>query len=227
MMPNYFGSSLLLLELFVALAHCASLNYSGEAIATRFWDCCKPSCAWEGKADVNHPVLSCTADNKVTNVAAGTACGTGGTAYDCSNQQPWAVNDTLSYGFAGAFIMPDLTSGAIEGAWCCACYQLDFTSDPLRGKSLIVQASNTAYDVTTTNRFSLAIPGGNTTSQNACAQQFGVSQSVFGQNNQGVSKKEDCQNLPDALKDGCNWRFDWYMDAPYPTYAIPIFFASL
>jgi hypothetical protein len=157
MTPNYFRNSLLSLELFVVLAQCANLNYSGEAITTRFWDCCKPSCAWNGKADVNKPVLSCTADDKVTDIAAGTACGTGGTAYQCSNQQPWAINDTMSYGYAGVFIQPDLTSGGIEGAWCCACYQLDFTSDPLRGKSLIVQASNTAYDVTTTNRFSLAV----------------------------------------------------------------------
>jgi hypothetical protein len=157
MTPHFFRNSLLSLELFAVLAQCANLNYSGEAITTRYWDCCKPSCAWNGKADVSKPVLSCTADDKPTDVAAGTACGTGGTAYGCSNQQPWAVNDTMSYGYAGVFIKPDLTHGGIEGAWCCACYQLDFTSDPLRGKSLIVQASNTAYDITTANRFSLAV----------------------------------------------------------------------
>jgi len=217
MTPRSLRYSLLSIELFAVLTQGALLNYTGEAITTRFWDCCKPSCAWNGKADVNKPVLSCTADNKVTDVAAGTACGTGGTAYQCSDQQPWAINDTLSYGFAGAFVLPSLTNGGIEGAWCCACYQLDFTSEPLRGKTLIVQASNTAYDITTTNRFSLAIPGGNTTSQNACASQFGVSQSVFGQENTGVSKKEDCDNLPDALKDGCNWRFDWFKDASFPS----------
>jgi hypothetical protein len=157
MTPRSLRYSLLSIELFAVLTQGALLNYTGEAITTRFWDCCKPSCAWNGKADVNKPVLSCTADNKVTDVAAGTACGTGGTAYQCSDQQPWAINDTLSYGFAGAFILPSLTNGGIEGAWCCACYQLDFTSEPLRGKTLIVQASNTAYDVTTTNRFSLAV----------------------------------------------------------------------
>jgi hypothetical protein len=157
MAPAYLRNSLISLELFAVLAQCANLNYSGEAITTRFWDCCKPSCAWQGKAEVNTPVLSCTADNKVTDIAAGTACGTGGTAYQCSNQQPWAINDTLSYGYAGAFITSDLTHGGIEGAWCCACYQLDFTSEPLKGKSLIVQASNTAYDITTTSRFSLAV----------------------------------------------------------------------
>jgi hypothetical protein len=157
MTPHYLRNTLLSLELFAVLAQCANLNYSGEAITTRYWDCCKPSCAWNGKADVSKPVLSCTADDKPTDIAAGTACGTGGTAYGCSNQQPWAINDTMSYGYAGVFIKPDLTKGAIEGAWCCACYQLDFTSDPLRGKSLIVQASNTAYDITTANRFSLAV----------------------------------------------------------------------
>ena len=238
MTPQYFRNLPLILELFVVIAQCAHLNYSGEALTTRFWDCCKPSCAWNGKADVSKPVLSCTADDKPTDMTAGTGCGTGGTAFQCSNQQPWAINDTVSYGFAGAFITSDLTHGGIEGAWCCACYQLDFTSDPLRGKSLIVQASNTAYDVTSTNRFSLAvgyfkitydnawltslqIPGGNTTSPNACAQQYGVSQTVFGQNNVGVSKKEDCQNLPEPLRAGCTWRFDWFKDASYPRYAPP------
>ncbi|KAH7075887.1 endoglucanase [Paraphoma chrysanthemicola] len=217
MTPHYLRNLPLALELFVVLAQCANLNYSGEAITTRYWDCCKPSCAWTGKADVSRPVLSCTADDKPTDVAAGTACGTGGTAFQCSNQQPWAINDTVSYGFAGAFITPGLTSGGIEGAWCCACYQLDFTSDPLRGKSLIIQASNTAYDITSTNRFTLAIPGGNTTSGNACAQQYGVSQTVFGQNNMGVSKKEDCQSLPEPLRAGCTWRFDWFKDASFPS----------
>lgn len=158
MTPQYFRKALLSIQLLAIIARCAHLNYSGEAVTTRFWDCCKPSCAWPQKADFSKPVLSCNADDKpMPDAQAGTACGTGGTAYQCSNQQPWAINDTLSYGFAGVFIMPALTHGGIEGAWCCACYQLDFTSDPLQGKSLIVQASNTAYDVTTTNRFSIAV----------------------------------------------------------------------
>ena len=156
MTPQYFRNIALSLELFVVLTQCANLNYSGEAVTTRFWDCCKPSCGWDGKADVSKPVVSCSADDKPTDNAAGTGCN-GGSAFQCSNQQPWAVNDTLSYGFAGVFITPDLTQGGIEGAWCCACYKLDFTSEPLIGKSIIVQASNTAYDLRSTNRFSLAV----------------------------------------------------------------------
>lgn len=154
--PSYLRNILFLLDLLVVVVNCANLNISGEGITTRFWDCCKPSCAWKAKADFNRPVLSCSADDKPTDIDAGTGCN-GGSAYQCSNQQPWKVNDTLSYGFAGVFIVPGLTGGKIEDAWCCACYQLDFTSDPLKGKTLIVQASNTAYDVSTTNRFSLAV----------------------------------------------------------------------
>jgi len=82
---------------------------------------------------------------------------------------------------------------------------------------MIVQASNTAYDVSTANRFSLAIPGGNTTSYDACANQFGVSQTVFGEANSGVQSKEDCDNLPKSLRAGCKFRFDWFEDALYPT----------
>lgn len=157
MTASYLRNLLFLLDLFVVIARCANLNISGEAVTTRFWDCCKPSCGWNGKASFNRPVLSCTADDKPTDIQAGTGCGDGGTAFLCSDQQPWAVNDTFSYGFAGIFLVPSLTDNHIEDAWCCACYQLNFTSDPLRGKTMIVQASNTAYDVNTANRFSLAV----------------------------------------------------------------------
>ncbi|KAI4948988.1 hypothetical protein J4E91_005450 [Alternaria rosae] len=216
MMPQHLRNIALAVELFAVFARGAHLNYTGEAVTSRFWDCCKPSCGWNGKADFSSPVESCTADDKPTDVAAGTGCN-GGSAFQCSSQQPWAINDTVSYGYAGAFILPELTHGGIEGAWCCACYQLDFTSEPLIGKSMIVQASNTAYDVTDANRFSLAIPGGNTTSTNACAQQYGVDQSVFGELMMGVSSTEDCQKLPENLRAGCEWRFDWFKDASFPS----------
>jgi len=156
MTTSYLRAIFALLNLLVIGVRCVGLNVSGEAVTTRFWDCCKPSCAWKEKAPFNRPVLSCSIDDKPIDAAAGTGC-EGGTAYLCSEQQPWAVNDTFAYGFAGVFIMPSLTGGKIEDAWCCACYQLDFTSDPLRGKTMIVQASNTAYDIHTDNRFSLAV----------------------------------------------------------------------
>jgi hypothetical protein len=156
MTTPYLRRFLVLLNFFAVTVSSSNLNYSGTAVTTRFWDCCKPSCAWKNKGDVTRPVASCGIDDKILDTDAGTGCN-GGTAYPCSNQQPWAVNDTFSYGFAGVFITPELTGGKIEESWCCACYQLDFTSEPLRGKTMLVQASNTAYDIKTDNRFSLAV----------------------------------------------------------------------
>ena len=65
----------------------------------------------------------------------------------CSDQSPWAVSDDLAYGFA-----------AVNSASpnCCACYQLTFTSGPIKGKKMIVQATNTGSDVGST-QFDLAV----------------------------------------------------------------------
>ena len=69
----------------------------------------------------------------------------------CSNQSPWAVNETTSYGWAAVNI-----AGSSESNWCCACYELTFTSGPVSGKKLIVQASNTGGDLGS-NQFDLAV----------------------------------------------------------------------
>ncbi len=73
-------------------------------MTTRYWDCCKASCGWPGKALVTNPVRTCAQDG-VTPVDANTQSGcTGGTAYMCNNQQPWNVSSTLAYGYAAAYI---------------------------------------------------------------------------------------------------------------------------
>lgn len=185
-----------------------------DAVTTRFWDCCKPSCSWNGKASVSHPVQDCNAaDVPNPNTDVGSGCKEGGNAYACNDQSPWAVNDTFSYGFAGVWFKDH---PEIESYWCCACYQVNFTSDPLQGKTMIVQASNTAFDVRTENRFSLAIPGGNTTVHDGCTKQYGLPQTVFGKNDVGVTSSEACENLPKGLREPCKWRFDWFKDAQYP-----------
>lgn len=154
MTPSHLA--LLALPLFPLLARAATLNYTGTALTTRYWDCCKPSCGWKGKAFVTNPVGSCSASDAPIAFDAGTGCN-GGTAFACSQQQPWAVNASLAYGYAGVFLTKDVVGDKTEDAWCCACYQLDFTEGELKGKRMVVQASNTAYDVTSTNRFSIAV----------------------------------------------------------------------
>ncbi len=68
-------------------------------------------------------------------------------AYMCSDQSPWAVNHHLAYGFA---------SVNANNPACCTCYQLTFTSGPIKGKEMIVQATNTGYDVGS-SQFDIAV----------------------------------------------------------------------
>lgn len=71
----------------------------------------------------------------------------------CNNQQPWAINDNLAYGFAAATI-----AGLTEQNWCCTCYALKFTSGSVAGKTLVVQITNTGGDLGS-NQFDLQLPG--------------------------------------------------------------------
>jgi hypothetical protein len=74
-------------------------------MTTASWDCCKVSCGWPGKASVTSPAQTCIQDG-ITAIDSNTASAcNGGSAYVCNNQQPWNVTATLSYGYAGAFIM--------------------------------------------------------------------------------------------------------------------------
>lgn len=97
----------------------ASVDAQSTGKTTRYWDCCKGSCGWSGKASVNQPIKSCDkSDNPLANMAAKNGCESGGTAYMCTNQSPWAVNDSLAYGFAAVKL-----AGGTESSWCCACYE--------------------------------------------------------------------------------------------------------
>ena len=73
-------------------------------VTTRYWDCCKPSCSWPGKASVSNPVTTCAADGTTIVDANTKSSCDGGGAYTCNNQQPWSVNGNLSYGYAAANI---------------------------------------------------------------------------------------------------------------------------
>lgn len=96
---------------------------------------------------ITSPVKTCDiSDNPLADATAQSGCA-GGTAYMCSDQSPWAINDDLAYGFAA------VSAGDPN---CCSCYQLTFTSTVLSGKKMIVQATNTGDDVGST-QFDLAV----------------------------------------------------------------------
>jgi len=179
---------------------------------TRYWDCCKPSCSWNGKAPVTSPVTTCAKDgfSVLSDRNAQSGCDGGG-AYVCNNQQPFAVNDNLAYGFAAASI-----SGQGEYQGCCACYELTFTSGPVNGKKLVVQVTNVGADLGE-NHFDLQIPGGGVGLFNGCKPQWGTSDNGWGQKYGGVSSAAECNQLPAPLQAGCNFRFGWFKNADNPT----------
>lgn len=126
---------------------------SGRGTTTRYWDCCKPSCAWPGKASLSQgPLLTCDInDNPLSDGGHTESSCDGGGAFTCSSHSPWAVDDYLSYGWAAVKI-----GGQRESDWCCACYELRFTDGPLSGKKMVVQATDTG-DSLADNHFDIAV----------------------------------------------------------------------
>ncbi|PKS07469.1 hypothetical protein jhhlp_006073 [Lomentospora prolificans] len=201
-----------ILGLLLAAASASTvLGASGSGSSTRYWDCCKPSCSWSGKGSLlQGPVLSCDKnDNPLSNPDVKSGCDNG-SAYTCSNNSPWAVNDQVAFGFAATHI-----SGGNEASWCCACYKLTFTSGPVAGKTMVVQSTNTGGDLSG-NQFDLQIPGGGVGIFDGCASQFG--QSLPGERYGGISSRSQCDSFPASLKDGCYWRFDWFNNADNPSH---------
>ncbi|EJP70787.1 K-family cellulase [Beauveria bassiana ARSEF 2860] len=177
----------------------------------RYWDCCKPSCGWPGKAAVGKSAQTCSAGNHPLNDANLKSGCDGGPSYACANNQPWAVNSKLSYGFAATAI-----NGGSESTWCCACYKLTFTSGPVVGQEMIVQSINTGGDLSS-NHFDLLIPGGGVGLFNGCTSQYGGN--FPGARYGGVSSRAECDKLPQAIIAGCRWRFDWFKNADNPTFS--------
>ena len=106
--------SVLILSLLGLCASTVSSVDTGKT--TRYWDCCKASCSWSGKAPVSAPVQTCAKDG-TSAVAADTTnvCGGGGLpgkSYMCNDNQPFAVNSSLAFGFAAATL-----AGQSESQW--------------------------------------------------------------------------------------------------------------
>ncbi|XP_034233350.1 endoglucanase-like [Thrips palmi] len=183
--------------LFIAVATSQYPSGTGSGTTTRYWDCCKTSCAWSANTgSVTSPARSCAAVGNVT-IDPNTQSGcNGGNAYVCNDQQPF-VRDGQAYAFAAANV-----NGIATTSLCCACYRLSFTNTAISGRNLIVQVINTGSDLNS-NQFDLQFPGGgvgqftggcprqwpNTPTANWGAQNGGVSQSLCDQGLPQVSDK--------------------------------------
>jgi hypothetical protein len=202
--------------------------------ASRYWDCCKPHCAWPG----NGGTEAVCAANGTSHMSSDTpsACGsTGNVGYVCSSDAPRAVSSTVSYGYV-----------AVPSPQCGACYHIQFTgtshnagNDPgsaaISGKHMIVRVSNTGGDVAS-NQFDLMIPGGGMgLNPNTCPQQWGVSAGDMGAPNGGFLSsctgdhaarkacvRNKCNTIVPAgqLRDSCNWFVDWFEIADNPNFKV-------
>ena len=138
-------------------------------------------------------------------------CGGGGDgsrlAYGCLHEAPF-TKDGQRYGFAAAPFP------------CCRCYELTFTGGPVEGKTMIVQVTNTGFDLSN-KHFDLHIPGGgfglfngvvpdpaNNEPVNGPAMFPSSSVDVWGQRYGGVSSIRGCDALPPQAQPGCKWRFE-------------------
>ncbi|KAJ1033095.1 hypothetical protein NDA16_000373 [Ustilago loliicola] len=179
--------------------------------ATMYWDCCKPSGSWPGKAPVYNPVAVCQADGKTLvtgphrDDSNSSGCG-GGFEFQCSCQQPWtdSTNPTLGYGFAA---MASITEKDM-----CACYVAEFVGSKA-GKinTLFYQVINIG-DMPS-DGLDILVPGmgvgANT--QGCPAQWKGTDMSKWGVPYGGLdTNAAGCANLPKDIQHGCMWRMtDW------------------
>lgn len=176
------------------------------------------------------------------------ACEIGeGGSFTCTDMAPVAVNDTLAYAFVAG--NPSITT-------CGKCFHLQYdgsfadagasnapkeTHKALKGKHIIVMASNIGHDVKV-GQFDLMVPGGGPGIFNAlnlmvnrsdiewgaqyggfltyCQQQLGYDK---GLKDYQTCIKDMCDaafadaGRPNLLR-GCHWFADWFMAADNPTY---------
>ncbi len=176
---------------------CPAIKYisgglSGRGFASRYWDCCKPSCSWTSNAGSGNEARQCDAQmNLITDPNAASMCD-GGRSTTCLSQIPFTIKGCDNLGFA---------FGAVPGAGpkvCGRCFLLKFTGEgkyetklnhrKLAQKRLIVMASNIGYDVSG-GQFDVMIPGGGVGLFNGCANILG--------NNMGAQYGgllSDCEN---------------------------------
>ena len=172
-----------------------------------------------------------------------------GGGFTCTDMAPVAVNDTLAYAFV---------AGSDATTSCGKCFHLQYdgsfhdasasngakaTHKALKGKHIIVMASNIGHDVKA-GQFDLMVPGGGPGIFNALNLMIDRSDIEWGAQYGGFLTycqngtkcgydgtldcyqsciKEMCDaafadsKYPNLLR-GCHWFADWYMAADNPTY---------
>lgn len=206
---------------------------SGSGWATRYWDCCKPHCAWPDKGGLK--ARTCDASGKeVHDDSDNSSMCKGGQAGTCKDQIPYVYNDTIAFAFAA---VPGSAGGE-----CGKCFDLQFTGEgkyatdrhkKLKGKHLIVIASNIGYDVEQ-GQFDVMIPGGGFGIFDGCSSKMGWGDQgeryggllsacenetkYYAPNYQKclITKCEKAFSMDEQAKEGCLFLANWMNAAGNP-----------
>ena len=207
--------------------------------ATRYWDCCMPSCGWNENSGGN-PTMYCDAKGK-NRVEGGQNICAGGQNTTCTMQIPIIASDKVAYAFAA-------THPNAGGNKCGKCFALTFTGSgkyeskanhqALAGKTLVVMASNIGGDVDG-NQFDIMIPGGGLgIFENGCSQMgWGNQGNKYGgllsdcENEVGydgdlLNKRKECLSRKcnevfkndEQAKEGCMFLATWMEAAGNPNF---------
>lgn len=193
---------------------------AGAGWASRYWDGCKPSCAWSNNANGN-PTKSCAINGTtVLSDPDAQSVTNGGPAHTCYSQVPWAVSDDVAYGFAASHTNGD----------CGKCFRLTFTGKSehvansqglsnLSKKTMVVKISNIGGDVQGT-QLDFMIPGGGLGAFDGFTMQDGVNGSVINGTERSGGFLTECggaddskpnfknlDNLKKCVKDKCDQAF--------------------
>ncbi len=210
----------------------------GSGFASRYWDCCMPSCAWNENSGGN-PTKACDARGKnVIGNGSGSVC-SGGQGATCTSQIPFTVEGCEEYGFAFAAVP------AANGGQCGKCFQLTFTGEghynstnantkklKTKNKKLIVMATNIGGDVQQ-GQFDVLIPGGGVGMFNGCSnmgwggqgKQYGgllsdcEESSNYKANTYAKCLTEKCEKAfsnDEESKKGCMFLVEWMESAGNP-----------
>jgi len=174
------------------------------------------------------------------------SCEQGGISYVCWDMAPIALTDSLAYAFV---------AGTLKKPVCGHCFQVQFDGGThngpqeikdahkkLKGKTLIVMATNTGGDVEE-GQFDIMVPGGGPGMFDSFADQIGVPKNQLGEGFGGfltTCQREinDYNKLAEVYQDcvrkkcnavfskpehkdllrGCLWFTDWFMAADNPTF---------
>ncbi|KAE8219064.1 hypothetical protein CF319_g7173 [Tilletia indica] len=189
-----------LLSSFLLFAFAISAEYLPSGPLTMYWDCCKPSAAWQNAADVWAPAWSCARDGvtRLRDFNAQSVCG-GGPAYTCTNYQPFSI------GHVGYVFSARSSNGhANTRDYLCGCYRITTNEQP--GLVLITQVLNEGGGLSD-GQFDLQVPGGGVGDFNGCVAEYNSPPDGWGQRNGGIKTVNECAQLPASLHPGCFWRF--------------------